>query len=436
VEDYDLAIIGAGWAGFNAALRAKNLGLKVGLIEKSQLGGTCLNQGCIPTKSLIQSAKILALAQKAGIFGVEINNPQLNFLTAQERKDTVIQQLRQGMEFMLKDIELFKSEARLLSLDTVTAGQKQIKTKSIILATGSKPIELAGWKFDGRKIVSSDQILSLKQVPKKLLIIGAGVIGCEFASLFSILGSMVTIAEKLPQLLPGEDSEVTKRLAAIFKKKNIKVLTAFDSSKLNPEDYDLTLVCVGRAPATENLGLEKIGIRLERNRIATNEFSKTNCANIYAAGDCTGKIMLAHFAAYQGFIAAENISQPDRPKEIISSNIPNCIFTEPEIASVGLSEAEAQAKNLDVKVYKFDFLRSGMARILDETDGFLKIICDKKTETILGSVIIGPRATELISIFTIALRCKLGLPQIRDIVLAHPTLSESLIEALKEDYGI
>ncbi|TRZ95135.1 dihydrolipoyl dehydrogenase [bacterium] len=436
MKDYDLLVIGAGWAGFNAALEAKKHGLKVGLIEKSQIGGTCLNQGCIPTKSLIQSAKTFALIQKAGTFGIETSNPHLNFLKAQERKDAVIQQLRQGMESRLKDIDLYKSEARLLSADTIIAGQEQIKAKSIILATGSKPVELAKMKFDGRKIISSEQILNLKQIPGKLLIIGAGVIGCEFAGLFSILGSTVTIAEKMPQLLPSEDKEVAKRLAAIFKKKGIKVLTAFDSASLNPDDYDLTLVCVGRTPRIENLGLEKTGIKLESGKIVIDQFAKTSCNNIYAAGDCTGKIMLAHFAAYQGTAAAGNISQPDCPKPLIDTNIPSCVFTDPEISSVGLSQEKAEAKNLDIKVCRFDFLRSGMARILNEADGFLKIICDKRTETILGSVIMGPRASELISILTIALQCKLKISQIRDTVLPHPSLSESLTDALKENYGI
>jgi dihydrolipoamide dehydrogenase len=436
MKDYDLVVIGAGWAGFNATLEAKKHGLKVGLIEKSQIGGTCLNHGCIPTKSLIQSAKTLVLIRKAGTFGLETADPNLNFSKAQERKDAVIQQLRQAMASRLKDIDLYESEARLLSADTIIAGQEQIKAKAIILATGSKPAELANMKFDGRKIVSSEQILNLKQIPRKLLIIGAGVIGCEFASLFSILGSAVTIAEKMPQLLPSEDTEVAKRLAGIFKKKGIKVLTAVDSASLNLYDYDLTLVCVGRTPAIENLGLEKAGIKLEGGKIVIDGFAKTSCNNIYAAGDCTGKIMLAHFAAYQGTAAARNISQPDCPKPLTDSNIPNCIFTDPEISSVGLSQEKAEAKNLDIKVHRFDFLRSGMARILEETDGFLKIVCDKKAETILGSVIIGPRANELISLLTVAIQCKLKLSQLCDTVLPHPSLSESLTDALKENYGI
>lgn len=434
--NYDLTVIGAGWAGFNAALKAKKFGLKVALIEKSQLGGTCLNQGCIPTKALIQSAKTFALAQKASTFGITTDNPQINFLKIQERKDGIIQQLRQGMELALKGIDLFNAQARLLGADAIEVGDKQIKSKFIVLATGSKPFELNKLKFDGKKILSSDQILNLREIPKNLLIVGGGVIGCEFASLFSILGSNVSLVEKMPQILPGEDIEVAKKLTSIFKKKGIKVHTATDAASLDLSGYDLILVCIGRTPKSEGLDIEKAGVKLDNNRIVVDDYLKTSRENIYAAGDCTGKIMLAHFAAYQGAIAAENICRPDSPKSANHPNIPNCIFTDPEISSIGLSQEKTTQMNLDFQVYKFDFLGSGMARILNETEGFIKIICDKKTDAILGASIIGPRATELISLLAVAIQGQLKLSQIRQTILPHPTLSESLTEALKEKNGI
>lgn len=235
----------------------------------------------------------------------------------------------------------------------------------------------------------------------------------------------------MPQLLPGEDEEVAKKIETIFKKRGIKVNTNTDAAALNLKDYSLTLVCVGRLPETEGLGLDSLGVKLDKGKVAVNEYLQTNIANIYAAGDCTGKFCLAHFAAYQGRIAAENIAHPDNLKKADNPNIPNCIFSDPEIASVGLNEKEARHKNIDVDVNKFDFLGSGMARILDETEGFLKIVSHRKTEEILGVSIIGPRATELIAVLTLAVSSRLKISQIRNTIFAHPTLSESIYEALK-----
>jgi len=431
---YDLTIIGAGWAGFNAALKAKDLGLKVCLIEKEQIGGTCLNHGCIPTKTLIQSAKIYALAKKSQTFGIEIANLELDFKKIQERKEKLIQQLRSGMQSKLKNIDFLNSEAQILSDKEVKISRETIGTKFILIATGSRPIELSEFRFDGKRIISSDDILNLKGIPNSLLIIGGGVIGCEFTSLFSALGSRVTLVEKMPQLMPGEDREVAKKIETIFKKKGIKVNTDTDATALNLKDYSLILICVGRVPKTEGLGLENIGIRLDSNKISVDKNLRTNISNIYAAGDCTGKNMLAHFAAYQGYIAAENIANSAVLKETNDICVPNCVFTEPEISSVGVSEEVAKNKGIEININKFDFLGSGMARILDETEGFIKVISDKKTDHILGASIIGPKATELIAIFTLAVSARLKISQIRDTIFAHPTLSEGIGEAVKKNY--
>jgi dihydrolipoamide dehydrogenase len=433
---YDLAVIGAGWAGFNAAIRAKALGLKVALIEKGQIGGTCLNRGCIPTKTLIQSAKIFSLTKKSTNFGIELANPKINFLKIQERKEKIIQQLRQGMQFMLKDVDYLNAPAQILSPQEIKIGDKVIQTKFILIATGSKPTELKNLKFDGKKIISSDDILNLKAIPLTLLIIGGGVIGCEFASLFNQLGTEVSVVELMPQILPGTDKEVARKLENTFKKKSIKVKTNTDATSVDLKNFELVLLCIGRIPNTSDLGLENLGINLEKGKIIVDENLKTNIPNIYAAGDCIGKFMLAHFAAYQGWIAAENIAYPDNPKKADNTNIPNCIFTDPEIASVGLNEEEAENKGIDIKINKFDFLGSGTARILDETEGFIKIISDKKTEQILGAAIIGPKATEIIGILTLAVSIPLKINQIKETIFAHPTLSESITDAVKENYGI
>ncbi|MCU0651997.1 MAG: dihydrolipoyl dehydrogenase [Candidatus Omnitrophica bacterium] len=413
---YDLAIIGAGWAGFNAAKKAQVAGLKVALIEKDLIGGTCLNRGCIPTKVLLQSAKVCNLSKKAKNFGITISEAKVNFLEIQARKDKIISQLRQGMEFLLKGVDVIQAEAKIVGEHTLETGGKIIEAEHILIASGSKPIELTGFKFDGKKILTSDDILNLKEIPKSLLIIGGGVIGCEFATLFSSLGSEVTIAEKLPQLLPSEEPEVAKKLELALKKKGIKVNTNIDAASINVDNYSCILVCVGRRP---------------EEKISVDDFLRTATPSIYAAGDCIGKLMLAHYAAYQGEMVIENILHPNSAKKYSSANVPSCIFTDPEVASVGLKESEAKNNGFDIKINKFDFLASGMARILDETEGFIKIITDKRTDKILGASIIGPRATELIGIFTLALSSELTAAQIKNTIFAHPTLSETIHDALK-----
>jgi dihydrolipoamide dehydrogenase len=424
---YDLAIIGAGWAGFNAALRARDLGLKVALIDKSDLGGTCLNKGCIPTKALIQSAKTLSLIKKANNFGVHPEHIQIKFSEVQARKNKLILQLRQGMNSLLKGIDYFNSEAILLDKNTVDLKGDKVNSKYILIATGSRPYELPVLPFDAKIVISSDDILDIGEMPGSILIIGAGVIGCEFASLFSILGSKVKMIEKLPRILANEDLDVSKKAELIFKKKGIEINTNTDSENFNIRGFDLVLVSVGRIPNTKSLGLANLGIMTEKEKIITDDYLKTNIPNIYAAGDCTGKIMLAHFASYQGKVAAENIFK-DCSCKADNTVIPNCIFTEPEIASVGLSEEIAKAKGLDIKIDKFDFMASGMARILEESEGFIKVISDKSSEKIIGASIIGPRATELIALFTLAVSCGLKRKDIKDTVFAHPTLSESIGE--------
>ncbi len=428
---YELTIIGAGWAGFNAALKAKENNLKVCLIEKSHIGGTCLNLGCIPTKTLIQSAKIYSSVKKSAVFGVDLTNPPgINFLKVQERKERIIEQLRSGMQLSLKGVDVVAGEAKFLSSQEIGVGETNIQTKKTLIACGSQPFELPGLEFDGQKIISSDDILALKVVPASLLIIGGGVIGCEFACLFAVLGSQVAIVEKMPQILPGVDSEVAKRITTSLKKKGIKIHTNTDALSFERSGFEKVLVCVGRKACVDTLGLEKIGLGVERGKIAVDRFLKTNIDTIYAAGDCTGKLMLAHYAAYQGRLAVNNMLQPDNQQEENAQGVPNCIFTDPEIASVGITEDEAIARNIPVEIHKFDFLGSGMARIIEETEGFIKIISEKSSGTLIGASIMGPRATELIGILTLALTNRLSVQDVKKTIFAHPTLSEAIHEAL------
>ncbi|MDP3041380.1 MAG: dihydrolipoyl dehydrogenase [Candidatus Omnitrophota bacterium] len=443
---YDLAVIGAGWAGFNAALRAKELGLAVCLIDSNQIGGTCLNYGCIPTKTLIACAKVFSLAKRSSNFGIELDNLRVNLSAIQEKKDKVIRQLAQGMQSRLSGVDFIKSPAKIISTREIKVDGRIINAKFILIATGSLPIQLPELKFDGstsltinpeqgrridgKKIISSDEALALSEIPQSLLVIGGGVIGCEFASLFSILGAEVTIAEKMPLLLPSEDRDVARKIEVIFKKKGIKVVTGADVSILELENYSKVLVCVGRAPNTQGLGLEDLGVQLKNNWIAVDDYLQSSLDNIYAAGDCTGKVMLAHYAAYQGVMAVQNMASGNRQK---ADNlvIPACIFTEPQIASVGVKEEDALVCGCQIKVHKFDFRASAMAQIIDETEGFVKIISNQETGQIIGASIVGPQATELIAVLAVAISSHLTVSEVGAMIFAHPTFSESLHETLK-----
>ena len=427
---YDLAIIGAGWAGFNAALRAKELGLKICLIEAAQIGGTCLNYGCIPTKTLIACAKIFSLAKRSSSFGVELDNLRLNLATIQEKKDKVIRQLALGMQSKLSGIDFINSPAKIVSTKAVKVDGRIIDAKFILIATGSHPIQLPELKFDRKQIISSDDALILSEVPQSLLVIGGGVIGCEFASLFSTLGAQVTVAEKMLRLLPTEDKDISRKIEVIFKKKGIKVFTGADKSSFDLENYSKVLVCVGRAPNTTGLSVENLGLQLENNRIVVDDYLKSSLDNIYAAGDCTGHVMLAHYAAYQGVMAVENMFSGIRQK-VDNLVVPVCVFTEPQIASVGVKEDDALASGTRIKVHKFDFRASALAQIMDETEGFVKIISHQDTGQIIGASIVGPLATELIATLVVAISSHLTVSAVGAMIFAHPTFSESLRETVK-----
>ena len=428
---YDLAIIGAGWAGFNAAIRAKSLGLKVALIEEASIGGTCLNSGCIPTKTLVQSAKILEISRKTATFGIEAPaEPKFDFAQIQLRKNKIIQQLAKGMESRLSGIDYFSGRGRFLDNQRLKVNDQQLQSKFMLLAAGSRPVELPGFPFDGKKIIPSQEALNLSKVPASLLIIGGGVIGCEFAQIFSSLGSKVQVAELMPQLLPGADLEIAKKLEVVFKKKKIAVSTSIDAQTLDLNNFEQVLVCVGRKPYLE--GLEVLGIATNKSGVIVDDYLRTSVENVYAAGDCTGKFMLAHYASYQGICAAENIAKPASPGKADNTIVPACIFTSPEIASVGLNEQQAVQAGSKIKINKFDFLKSGMARIQDETEGFIKIISEEKTGKLIGAHIIGPKATELISVFTLAMSSGLNIEQLKNTIFAHPTLSEAICEALEQ----
>ncbi|MCM8800294.1 MAG: dihydrolipoyl dehydrogenase [Candidatus Omnitrophica bacterium] len=434
MPSFDLIVIGAGWAGINASLRAAKLGLKVALIERDLLGGVCLNLGCIPTKALIHSAKIYLSCLKSPQFGINLENIKVDFKAIQQRKNTVIDRLYKGIEFLIKsraNITYIKGNARLISPQEVSLDGKNLKANYIILATGSKPQDLPFLKFDGRRILSSDDVLRLDYIPKSILIVGGGVIGCEFASLFNMLKAEVTIVEILERILPQEDIEVSKKLETVFKKRGIKIYTSTDIRNIDVNDYQIILVCIGRKPDTSGLGLEELGINLDRSRVITDEYLKTNIPNIYAIGDCTNKLMLAYLASHQGHLVVDNILFPERKLKIYEENVPSCIFTYPEVSRVGLTEQKAKELKLDIRIDRFDFLGLGMAHIMGETDGFIKIISDRKDGLILGASILGGVATEMIGILTLAIQNKLKIKDLESTIFAHPSFSESILEALR-----
>jgi len=426
MEFYDLVIIGAGWAGISSAIRAKNLGLKVALIEKEILGGTCLNRGCIPTKYFLNQAKLYFKAKNI----YRKQNLSFDFKELKTKKDLLVQRLRLSLEHQLKGITYINSSATFESADTVKVKDGILKGKNIIIASGSRPQELNFLKFDKKRILSSDEILELEELPKSILIVGAGIIGCEFASFFNFLGVDVSLVEIFPQILPQEDKEIAGRLERNFKKRGIKVYTSKDLREMDISIYEIILVSVGRTPNTEDLGLEKIGIKLEKNRIITDDYLRTNIYNIFAIGDCTNKLMLAHLASYQGRNLVDNLIS-DNPQKLIPQYVPSCIFSYPEIARVGLTEDEAKKMNLDFEVYRLDFLGLGMAHVLEETEGLIKLIVDKKNQTILGASIIGALSTEIIGILTLAIQNQIKLDCLKKTIFAHPTISEGILEALK-----
>ncbi|MEW6075109.1 MAG: dihydrolipoyl dehydrogenase [Candidatus Omnitrophota bacterium] len=430
---YDLIIIGAGWAGFNAAIVAQKKGLKVALVEQGSLGGTCLNLGCIPTKVLIQSSKALKGIQDAAAFGVEIDgSPKVNFKSVFSRKNRIIEQLKKGIELKLRGVEYFTSRAELVSANTVQLQDRRLQGRALLIACGSEPAECKDLQFDGKKIISSNDILSYEHIPASLLIVGGGVVGCEFASLFSLLGSRVTIREAMPQLLPQEDLEVARKLETAFKKRGIEVITRAQPGGYDLNSYETVLVCVGRKPLIYGLGLDSAGVRVDEGRIIIDEYLRTSVHNVYAAGDCTAVNMLAHFAAYQARIAALNIASGTPSEKALNEGVPNCIFTYPEVASVGLNEQAAKERSLHTQVRVFHFLASAMARIMGETEGFIKIVTDTRSDRILGASIIGPNATELIGVITVAVQAGVKAKQFRDVLFAHPSLSENTAEALRE----
>jgi dihydrolipoamide dehydrogenase len=465
-NEYDVIVIGSGTGGYVAAIRAAQLGLKTACVERAPvLGGTCLNWGCIPTKALLEHAHALKIAQDWKEWGLGLGQAAVSIDMAQvhARKDKIVKGLTGGVEFLFKKnkIEWIKGSGRLAGKGTVeiTDGQKQTLSarQEIIVATGSQPRSVPGIELDRKRIITSDEAMNLKEIPRSIVIIGSGAVGVEFGSIFRRFGSDVTIIELLPRIVPVEDEAVSAELERSFRKQGIKVLAGtrvtkatargdgVDVEAQTPDGNaarikaEYLLVATGRGPVTDGLGAEEAGLRLDRGYIHVDKDYRTSAAGISAIGDvitfdAPGHPQLAHLSSAEGIAVAERIAGTDHPK-INYDQVPGCTYCDPEIGSVGLTEKEAQARGYDVKTGSFKFGVLARARIAGEVEGFVKIVFDKKYDEILGVHMIGPRSTELVAEATLALRLECTVAELLRTIHAHPTMSEAVGEAAHAAHG-
>lgn len=452
---YDVAVIGAGPGGYVAAIRAAQLGARVCLIERDKVGGTCLNRGCIPTKSLVASAEAYRSARQAAAYGVLTGAVQPDFSAMSSRSAEVVERLVKGVEFLLKKhkVSLLQGRASFTgahSLEVHAGGQTEVlSAEKIIIASGSKPVVFPAFGYDGSRVVTSDEVLRLPRLPARVAIIGGGVIGCEFASIFHSLDTQVSVIEALPTLLPLMEKDVAKQLASYFKRRGIDVFTGAKVDTVEKGqvlqvklsggqsvECDLVLVAVGRRAYTAGLAIEKAGVALnERGEIIVDNRMRTNVPHIYAIGDVAATPWkLAHVASHQGIVAAHQCAGQDATADYRA--IPAVVFTDPEVASVGMTSEAAAEGGIAVNTAKFTFMGIGKAVAEGHTEGFVKILADKKTDQVLGVHIIGPQAATLIAEATLAVQQQITAAQMARTIHAHPTLSEALMEAAHGIHGL
>lgn len=460
-EEYDLVILGGGTGGYVAAIRAAQLGLKTAVVEKGKLGGTCLHKGCIPSKALLRSAEVFATAKRSEEFGIVTGEVTVNFEKVQERKGRIVDQLHKGVQHLMKQgkIDVFEGTGRILGPSIFSpmpgtisvemnngSDNEMLIPKNVIIATGSRPRTLPGLEVDGNQILTSDEALVLEQLPASIIIVGGGVIGIEWASMMADFGVEVTVVEYADRILPTEDKEISREMQRLMKKRGIKLVTG---AKVLPETLkkenevviqaelkgnrkefraEKLLVSVGRQANTEGIGLENTEIQIENGFIKINEFYQTKESHIYAIGDCIGGLQLAHVASHEGLCAVEHIVG-ENPSPINENLVPKCVYSSPEVASIGLTEDEAISKGFNVKVGKFSFRAIGKALVFGESDGFVKMIADKDSNDLLGVHMIGPHVTDLISEAGLAKVLDATPWEIGQTIHPHPTLSEAIGEA-------
>ncbi len=448
----DLIIIGGGPGGYVAAIRARQLGMSVVLIEKDTVGGVCLNRGCIPTKAYYRNALAMRDIKSSSEFNIQADNILFDMAGAKERKNKIVQSLTMGIEKLLQanGVERIKGEAALLDKTTVLVNGECIQGRNLLLATGSVPASLPIAGIDLPGVLNSDQMLEIDQVPDKLVIIGGGVIGLEFACIFNSLGSQVSVFEYMPYLLNTFDNELGKRMLVFLKKQHISVNISASAEKIEADNdvlkitargkkglieaqADIILVAGGRKPYNEGLGLEKLGIDLDESGfIKVDSSFSTNIEGIYAIGDVIGGYMLAHAASEEGMAAVENMAGQNT--RVHYHAVPGCVFTIPEIASVGMSEEEARAQGIEYRTGKFQFAANGKALTMGESDGMVKVLADQD-EVIIGVHIIGPHASDLITEGTMMVKNRMKVTEIPGTIHPHPTLSEAVMEAVLDVQG-
>ncbi|WP_066173494.1 dihydrolipoyl dehydrogenase [Bacillus marinisedimentorum] len=460
-KDYDLVILGGGTGGYVAAIRASQLGLKTAIVEKGKLGGTCLHAGCIPSKALLRSAEVYKTANRSGDFGVVIDGVRLDFRKVQERKESIVDRLYKGVQHLMKkgNIDVYEGFGRILgpSIFSPMPGTVSVEMnngeenemlipKNVLVATGSRPRSLPGLDVDGEFVLTSDEALALETLPESIVIVGGGVIGIEWASMLADFGTKVTVLEYADRVLPTEDEEVSKEMKRLLKKKGIKIVTGAKvlpdtlekgsgisikaEVKGGEEAYtaDKLLVSVGRQANVENIGLENTSIKVENGSIAVNEYCQTEESHIYAIGDVIGGMQLAHVASHEGILAVEHMAD-GTPDPIEYSNISRCVYSSPEVASVGLTENEAKEQGFKVKTGKFAFRAIGKALVYGESDGFVKFIADESTDDLLGVHMIGPHVTDMISEAGLARVLDATPWEVSHTIHPHPSLSEAIGEA-------
>jgi len=457
--NFDLIVVGSGPGGYVAAIRASQLGLKTAVVERESLGGICLNWGCIPTKSLLKSAQVYEYFLHAADYGIKLDgSASPDFEKVVGRSRTVAEGMSKGVEFLMKKnkIEVIRGSGKLkapgvLTLTDDKGKESELNAKHIILATGARSRELPNLKQDGKKIIGYREAMTLPKQPKSMVVVGSGAIGSEFANFYNTMGTQVTLVEFLPNVVPVEDEEVSKQLERSFKKAKMKVMTsssveAVDSSgKLckvkikTPKgeeevEAEVVLSAVGISPNLENLGLEELGIEMDEGRVKVDDFYRTNVNGIYAIGDIVGGPALAHVASAEGITCVEKIAGED-PQAVDYGNIPGCTYTNPEVASVGLTEKAAKEAGYELKVGKFPFTASGKASAAGAKEGFVKLIFDAKYGELLGAHLIGANVTEMIAELVVARKLETTGHEMIKSVHPHPTMSEAIMEAAAAAYG-
>ena len=452
MSTYDVIVIGAGPGGYVAAIRAAQLGAKVAVAEKDQIGGVCLNWGCIPTKTLIHTAELYRKIQEAAEYGIEVGDVRLNLKQAVARKNEGVKRNKSGIQglFRAHGIELLKGEAVVTAPGVVSVGGKEARAKAVIVATGSQPAQIPGLETDGKQVITSTEPLELTELPKRIAVIGAGALGAEFASLWNIFGAEVTLIELMPQILPVEDAELAERMDKLLRKRGMDIRTGStvkamdrkkDGVRMELEgamggslDVDLVLVGIGRKYNSEALTGGGLDVKTgARGQIEVNDRLETSVPGVYAIGDVVGRTLLAHGASAEALVAAENALGGDRKMNY--RVVPACTFTSPEVAHVGLTEQQAREQGIDVKVGRFDFKASGRAVAMGETDGMVKIVGDAATDEVVGVHVMGPEAGELIASAAMAMSLEATVAEIAHTIHTHPTLSETMMEAAEAYLG-